>query len=154
MLTRLRQVAADLGLPFGDRRMTFNSRMAQELGKWAEEQGRGDAYHNAVFRAYFQHARNIARPAVLLDICTSVGLEAAAARDVLARRTHREAVDRDWERSRQMGITAVPTFRCGARQLVGAQTVQELSALVRSAGGIGSPTTIDPITRHSHPKGK
>ena len=29
------------GLPYGERTMTWNSRLAQELGAWAEEVGRG-----------------------------------------------------------------------------------------------------------------
>ena len=42
MLTRLRQVARELDLPFGDRTMTYNSRLAQELGKWAGTQEGGE----------------------------------------------------------------------------------------------------------------
>ena len=33
ILARLKRVAGELGLPFGDRPMTYNSRLAQELGK-------------------------------------------------------------------------------------------------------------------------
>ena len=110
MLARLRQVARELNLPFGERKMTFNSRLAQELGKWAEDQGRGDAFHQAVFLSYFQHGENIARLPVLLQICSTVGLDPAAAQAVMDQRSYREAVDQDWQRSRQIGITAVPTF--------------------------------------------
>ena len=134
MLARLKQVARELGLPFGDRPMTYNSRLAQELGKWAEEQGRGDAFHMAVFGAYFEHGENIAIPAVLLRLCEDVGLEAAAAREALDRRTCREAVDRDWQRSRRMGITAVPTFVIDGRRLVGAQSYAALASMLVSAG--------------------
>jgi predicted DsbA family dithiol-disulfide isomerase len=42
---RLKQVADELGLPLGDRKMTFNSRLAQELAKWAESKGKGDEFH-------------------------------------------------------------------------------------------------------------
>jgi predicted DsbA family dithiol-disulfide isomerase len=31
------------------RKKTYNSRLAQELGKWAETKGKGDEYHDAVF---------------------------------------------------------------------------------------------------------
>ena len=41
MQARLLQVAAAEGLPLVKRSRTYNSRLAQELGKWAEEQGRG-----------------------------------------------------------------------------------------------------------------
>ena len=134
MLARMRQVAGELGLPFGDRKMTFNSRLAQELGKWAEDQGRGDAFHNAVFLAYFQHGENIARKTVLLQICSSVGLDPTAAEAVMDHRSYREAVDEDWRRSQQMGITAVPTFVLDDQRLVGSQSYAALEAMVLSAG--------------------
>jgi predicted DsbA family dithiol-disulfide isomerase len=63
MQERLRQVAAAEGVPLAERSRTCNSRRAQELGKWAEEQGRGEVYHRAVYHAYFVEGRNI----VLVD---------------------------------------------------------------------------------------
>ncbi len=134
MLVRLNQVARELDLPFGDRKMTFNSRLAQELGKWAEDQGHGDAFHHAVFLAYFQHGENIARSPILLQICSSIGLDPAAAQAVLDQRAFRDAVDQDWQRSRQMGITAVPTFVLGEQRLVGAQSYGALENLLLSGG--------------------
>ena len=133
MLARLRQVARELKLPFGERKMTYNSRLAQELGKWAEDQGRGDAFHQAVFLAYFQRGENIARAPVLLQICSATGLDPAAAQAVLDQRSYRRAVDQDWQRSRQMGITAVPTFVLNGQQLVGAQSYAALEGMVLSA---------------------
>ena len=132
MLTHLRQTADRLGLPFGDRRMTFNSRRAQELGKWAESAGRGEAFHRAVFRAYFAHGRNIARRPELEKIVDTVGLPVSEVRAVLSRGDYREAVDRDWQRSRAMGVTAVPTIRLNDHQLVGAQSYTVLADLVRA----------------------
>lgn len=134
ILARLNRVARELNLPFGDRQMTYNSRLAQELGKWAEDQGRGDAFHMAVFLAYFHRGENIALPESLLRICEDVGLNIEAARNVLDRRTHREAVDRDWQHCREMGITVVPTFMVGDRRLVGALPYAALESLLTSAG--------------------
>jgi predicted DsbA family dithiol-disulfide isomerase len=108
--------------------------LAQELGKWAENQGRGDAFHHAVFLAYFERGENIARQPVLLQICSAVGLDPAAAQAVMDQRSYREAVDRDWQRSRQLGITAVPTFILNGQRLVGAQSYAELEGMVLSAG--------------------
>ena len=134
MLARLSQVARDLNLPFGKRKMTYNSRLAQELGKWAEDQGRGDAFHHAVFLAYFHRGENIARQPVLRQICSAVGLDPAAAQAALDQRSYRKSVDQDWQRSRQMGITAVPTFVLNGQRLVGAQSYAALEGLVLSAG--------------------
>jgi predicted DsbA family dithiol-disulfide isomerase len=121
MLTKLKQTARDAGLPFGDRKMTYNSRLAQELGKWAEKKGYGDAFHDAVFRAYFADGRNIANVNILADVATSVGLDAKEAHDLLAARTFKAAVDADWSRAYESKVTAVPTFLMEGQSLVGAQ---------------------------------
>jgi len=101
------------GLPYGDRRMTYNSRLAQELGKWAETRPGGAAIHDALFRAYFVDGRDVGDPATLVDIAAAVGLPPDEAREVLATRSWREAVDADWARARDYGITGVPTFVVG-----------------------------------------
>ncbi len=121
------------GLPYGERTMTYNSRLAQELGKWADTQPGGAALHDALFRAYFVEARDISQPAVLLDIVERLGLSVEDAREVLEKRAFEAAVDADWELSRQYGITGVPTFVVGRYGVVGAQPYEALEALVRKA---------------------
>ena len=125
------------GLPYGERTMTYNSRLAQELGKWADTQPGGEAIHDALFRAYFVEARDISQPAVLLEIAEQVGLSVDGARDVLEKRTFKEAVDRDWELSRRYGVTGVPTFVAGRYGVVGAQPYEALEQLVRKAASKG-----------------
>ena len=121
------------GLPYGERTMTYNSRLAQELGKWADTQPGGEPIHDVLFRAYFVDARDISQPAVLLDIVQQVGLSVDAAREVLEERTFKDAVDADWKLSRQYGITGVPTFVVGRHGVVGAQPYEALEQLVRKA---------------------
>jgi predicted DsbA family dithiol-disulfide isomerase len=121
------------GLPYGERSMTYNSRLAQELGKWADTQPGGEAIHDALFRAYFVEARDISQPAVLLDIVARVGLSVEDAREVLEKRTFQAAVDADWELSRRYGVTGVPTFVAGRYGVVGAQPYEALEELVRKA---------------------
>jgi predicted DsbA family dithiol-disulfide isomerase len=126
------RMAAD-GLPYGERTMTYNSRLAQELGKWADTQPGGEAIHDALFRAYFVEARDISQPAVLLDIVKGVGLSVDGAREVLEKRTFQSAVDADWELSRRYGVTGVPTFVVGRYGVVGAQPYEALEELVQKA---------------------
>jgi predicted DsbA family dithiol-disulfide isomerase len=121
------------GLPYGERTMTYNSRLSQELGKWADTQPGGEAIHDALFRAYFVEARNIGDPAVLLEIADKLGLSSEGAREVLEKRTFKDAVDRDWALSRQLGVTGVPTFVAGGYGVVGAQPYETLERLVEKA---------------------
>ena len=131
---RLKQIAATEGLPLSDREMTYSSRLAQELGVWATEKGKGAVYHNAAFRAYFVDGLAISDPDVLVKVAASAGLDSTEARKVLGQRRYREAVDREWEICRAAGITSVPTFEAGGRRVVGAQPYEELARLVEAAG--------------------
>jgi predicted DsbA family dithiol-disulfide isomerase len=121
------------GLPYGERTMTYNSRLAQEVGKWADTQPGGEAIHDAMFRAYFVEARNIGDPAVILDIVKQVGLAVDEAHAVIEKRTFKDAVDEDWALSRQLGVTGVPTFVAGRYGVVGAQPYETLERLVERA---------------------
>ncbi len=110
--------------------MTYNSRRAQELGKYAEQKGVGEDFHRAVFHAYFAEGRNIALLEELEMLAGQVGLDGSEALRVLGNGAFQEAVDKDWQRSRKAAITAVPTFRSNGRTLVGAQPYEAIKALV------------------------
>ncbi len=133
---RLKRVADDVGLPLGDRTRTFNTRLAQELAKWAEGQGEGDRFHQAVFRAYFVDGKNIGKVDDLSRIAASIGLSEDGARRVVEARTFRQAVDSDWARSRTLGISAVPTFVVGDERVVGAQPYDVLEQFVKNRGAV------------------
>jgi len=133
MQAQMKARMAAEGLPYGERTMTYNSRLAQELGKWADTQPGGEAIHDALFRAYFVEARDISRSAVLVDIAQHVGLSADGAREMLEKRTFNDAVEADWKLSRRYGVTGVPTFVVGRYGVVGAQPYEALERLVRKA---------------------
>jgi predicted DsbA family dithiol-disulfide isomerase len=132
MLAHMRNIAGELGLPFGDRRRTYNSRLAQELGKWAESLGKGDEFHDAAFRAYFADGVNIGDTSILLELGNRVGLPPGEIQAVLDTRSYKDAVDADWSRAYQLGITAVPTFRLNQQVLVGAQPYNVLVNFLES----------------------
>lgn len=131
MMAKLKATAAGFGLPMGDRPMTYNSRLAQELGLWAESKGRGHQFHDHAFRVYFVEGRNLAKKEVLLDMAAAVGLDRDEAETVIDQRSFRDAVDRDWELSMAKGVTAVPTFFMGLDRLVGAQSHEVLERMVK-----------------------
>ena len=134
MMSHLHATAKELGLPFGARTKTYNSRLAQELGLWAEDQGKGEAFHMAAFRAYFADGVNLAKMPVLLQLARSVGLPEKEAEKILINRVYKDQVDRDWADSRFKAINAVPTFVMGQHKLVGAQSYEALEELVSYYG--------------------
>ena len=131
---RLTAMMAEQGLPYGERTHTYNSRLAQELAKWGELQPRGEAIHDALFRAYFVDGINLARVDKLVEIAGAVGLSEEGAREVLESRSFAASVDGDWSRAAKLGVTGVPTFVMNGKGVVGAQPYDVLLDLVSSAG--------------------
>jgi predicted DsbA family dithiol-disulfide isomerase len=131
------------GLPFNpERNMSYNSRLAQELAKWAGTKGEEEKITDALFRAYFVDVKNIGKADVLAKIAEENGLPADEATDVLLSRTYKDAVDEDWRRCAAYGVNAVPTFLAGRYLMVGAQPTEELERLVQHV--MKSPEHIEP----------
>jgi predicted DsbA family dithiol-disulfide isomerase len=126
MMIVLKRIANRLGLPFGEPKITYNSRLAQELGKWAESKGKGHEFHKAVFYAYFVKEQPIDEIQILAKLAESVNLNVKDAQKILQDRTFREAVDLDWKRSYELNVTEIPTFILNHQVLVGAQPYETL----------------------------
>ena len=134
MYARMKKLMDAEGLPYGRRTHSYNSRLAQELGKWADTQPGGEAIHDALYRAYFVDSRNIGDPEILVEIAQSVGLPGEEARAVLSERRFKDAVDADWAKSHAYGVTGVPTFVAARYGVVGAQPYEVLEQLLDKAG--------------------
>jgi predicted DsbA family dithiol-disulfide isomerase len=127
---RLKDTAAATGLPLARRTRISNSRRAQELEKWAIAMGKGDEYRRQTFHAYFAEGKDIAQLPVLEEIAAAVGMPDYEVWDVLVLGQYAAAVDDDWQRARQMGVTAVPFYLIGDEPLVGYRPYEELLRLV------------------------
>ena len=134
MYNRMKGLMDEEGLPYSHRTHTYNSRLSQELGKWADTQDGGEAIHDALYKAYFVDGVNLGDVEALLKITGDVGLDVDAAREVLVSRSFSDSVDEDWEKSRQYGVTGVPTFVAGRPGVVGAQPSELLDRLLQEAG--------------------
>ncbi len=131
MQQRLAAVAAEVGLPLEPRTRTYNSRLAQELGKLAQKMGLMEAYQKSVYTAYFVEGKNIALRDELLQIAQRAGLPEPEARQALEEKVFAKEVDDDWQRARFLGISGVPAFISGKKLLVGFRPYADLLALLK-----------------------
>lgn len=129
----------DEGLRYGTRTHTYNSRLAQELAKWAETQRPEVDFILALYQAYFVHGLNIGDKDVLLNVAMECGLPVQESREVLTTRSFSAAVDSDWSECRAIGLTGVPAFVVGQNGVVGAQPYEVLKKLVLNAGAKTRP---------------
>jgi len=132
MTQRMSALMTEENLAYGNRSHTYNSRLAQELAKWGESFPEGEVLNLKLFEAYFTEGRNLAESAVLLEVAEAAGLPLETAEEVIRQRSFRDAVDTDWNRAHELGITGVPTFVSGNRGLVGAQPYEALEQLIRT----------------------
>lgn len=115
--------------PFG-----INSRPALVGAKFAEAQGVGDAYHDAVFRAYWQEAKNIADLDVLAEVATAVGLVRDQFLAALDDPTYQNEVMADVQQAFQYGLSGVPALVYDKKYLVsGAQPYELLAEVAEKA---------------------
>jgi predicted DsbA family dithiol-disulfide isomerase len=76
----------------------------------ASAEGRGPEVVEALFRAYFEEARDIGEEAVLLDIAAAAGLDRDKAAAALADDETRASVVAAEGRAGELGISGVPFF--------------------------------------------
>ena len=106
------------------------SRRALEAAEHARDQGRFDAMHDALFRAFFAGGRDLDDTSTLLEIGGYAGLDRDELSQALEEGSYTEKVISDEELARRLGITSVPTILVGgsdrpfeeAEPVVGAQT--------------------------------
>jgi predicted DsbA family dithiol-disulfide isomerase len=127
---RLRDAASATRLPLARRDRISNSRRAQELEKWAAALGQGDDFRRRTFHAYFAEGKDIAQLQVLEEIAGAVGLPPDEVWDVLAVGLFEAAVNEDWLRAREMGVTVVPFYLYGEEPLVGYRPYEDFLKLV------------------------
>ena len=102
--------------------ITPNTHLALELGELARAEGRHDVYHEAVMRAMWEEARNVADPDVIRAVAIEAGLDAEAVDEAIATRRFRPVVEESTREAHAMGINAVPAFVLQERYLLmGAQ---------------------------------
>lgn len=109
----------------------INSRPALIGAKYAEAQGVGPAYHDAIMRAYWLDAQSIEEVAVLSQIAAAIGLAPAAFLAALTDTALEQEVLNDIAWAHTNGISGVPALVFQGKYLVsGAQPYDILSRVV------------------------
>ncbi|WP_434457964.1 DsbA family protein [Stutzerimonas urumqiensis] len=86
------------------------SRMAFELARFAADNGRFDAVHEALFRAFFEEGLDIGDEAVLLELAEREGLDTEALRHAIETGRYLEAIFADRQEAEHWGIRGVPAL--------------------------------------------
>ena len=126
--------AENIPYNFSELRHRPNSFDAHRLVRWAQGQNKGAEAKEALFSAYFEHARDIGDHDVLADVGESIGLERDIIEKLLASGADIEETREEEELFRQMGIGGVPTYIAMRRIAVqGAESAEKLAKFITAS---------------------
>ncbi|MES1924936.1 DsbA family oxidoreductase [Salinisphaera sp. T31B1] len=124
--------ALDLDFSHATERRSWNTFDVHRVLAWAKSQGCDEAFHLALFDAYFGRAANPTDPALLKEIAASLGLDATEVDAILDSDRYAEHVQAELDYYRQAGVASVPSFIVDGRYLLsGAQDPQALAGALR-----------------------
>jgi predicted DsbA family dithiol-disulfide isomerase len=129
-----RRLGVDVTLPsISPQPRTEKAFMVLQL---AQEQGKAEEFSEAMFKAFFQEDRNIGADEVIVDVATSVGLNAAEVVEALSSedRRIRQKAAQDYAVN-TVGITAVPAFFVEGQLVNGVPGASQLKKLVDTLTG-------------------
>jgi predicted DsbA family dithiol-disulfide isomerase len=114
------------------------SRLAHEAAKWAGKNNRFEEYNRALFRAFFEHGKNIGNIEILKGLASDLKLDAEALQLSLKNGDYTAMVLADEHEAKQVGVRAVPAFVANGKVL---------AAGVQSAGRLHELLSYDSVTK-------
>jgi predicted DsbA family dithiol-disulfide isomerase len=132
---RVTGLAAQEGLAYRlDVARPANTFDAHRLLHLAAEQGVQAAAEERLFAAYFTEGRSLGDPETLVALAAEVGLDEAAAREVLQGDAYADAVAGDEREASELGISGVPFFVIDRRYgISGAQPAELIGQALERA---------------------
>lgn len=134
----IRQRGASLGFTFNmdKRSRIYNTFDAHRLLHWAQLEGRQPALKLALLEAYFGLGEDVSSHDVLARVAGEVGLDIAAAREVLDSGRFADEVREEERFYQQQGIRAVPSVIVNGKYLIqGGQPPEVFEQTLRKIAG-------------------
>lgn len=133
---KMEQTAAAEGLEYHltESGLTGNTLDAHQLVHLAASHGREDKMLERLYRAYFTEQRSVFDRESLVSLAVEEGLDGAEAREALEGGSFVDAVARDLDEARSLGVTGVPFFVIDGRYGVsGAQAPEVFGRALAAA---------------------
>lgn len=129
------QMAKNAGLEYNfDRAIVGNSKDAHRLIQFSKTKGLGDEAEEALFKAYFTDGKNMADLNDLIEIGTSIGLDALELTSTLESDAFAYEMTQDIQEAQNIGVQGVPFFVFDRKYAVsGAQPVEAFLQTLETA---------------------
>jgi predicted DsbA family dithiol-disulfide isomerase len=141
MMAHVTSIAAGEGLEYHlDRTISGSTRDAHRLLLWAQDQGSADGLLDELYAGYFTRGEPVFAVDELVPFVERAGLDAAAARAMLASDAFVDAVTQDQDLAARFGANGVPFFVFDRRYgISGAQPLEVFTATLAQAAADAQP---------------
>ena len=120
------------GVRFGGQTLLSNSRKAMEGGEFAKAHGEYEKYHEALFKAFFTHGKDIGDIAVILEAGEGAGLDPVKLKESLDSGRYSPILEETTRRARDSMVNVAPTFLIeGGPTIIGAQSIDKFRAALK-----------------------
>ncbi len=136
-LPHFTELADELGLKLKRSPIVPCSRPALEVAEYAREQGGFTQFYLAVFKAYWEEARNIGLRSVIREIAEGCGLDGNEVERCLDEGRYTQLVTAQSEEGRRSGVHGIPAYIIGGFLIEGVQPYQLFQRAMEVALGKG-----------------
>lgn len=129
------RMAAEVGLHLALHERLINSRPALQAAEFARQQGRFDAMHHELFKAYWDEGRDVSDIAVLREVALRAGVDVAGMEAAVAAERFGDYLDARRAEAEELMINGIPAHVIADRYLVmGAQPYDLFERVMAKAG--------------------
>ena len=106
----INQQGEKYGLHLCDLPILANTKKALIVGEYAKEQGKGNEYVHAMWKAYMVDGKNISLITEIENAAQTVGISAQEVKNALKDSRYAESLQKNMEAGWSYGLSSVPTF--------------------------------------------
>jgi predicted DsbA family dithiol-disulfide isomerase len=129
------RMGAAVGLHLALHERLINSRPALQAAEFAREQGRFDAMHHELLKAYWDEGRDVSDIAVLREVAARVGVDVAGMEAAINANRFGDYLDARRAEAEELGINGIPAHVIADRYLVmGAQPYELFEQVMAKVG--------------------
>jgi len=129
------RMAAAVGLQLSVHERLINSRPTLQAAEFAREQGRFDAMHHELLKAYWDEGRDVSDMAVLRDVATRTGVDVAGMEAAVRENRFGDYLDARRAEAEDLGINGIPAHVIADKYLVmGAQPYDLFERVMAKVG--------------------
>jgi len=128
-------MAAGVGLHLALHERLINSRPALQAAEFAREEGRFEAMHHELLKAYWDEGKDVSDIAVLREVAAKAGVDVAGMEAAIAADRFGDYLDARRAEAEELGINGIPAHVIADRYLVmGAQPYDLFERVMAKVG--------------------